>query len=221
MPLGFTEKWPVTNEILRQAGRSGNAAFYPPVVVLLSLAWVMASAVHGAGDEMDIHYGRITAAAEVDVKDHTGEGALIGGTLGIATAGMWGTGSATGNAIMGSGVGAATGYAVEYFGEQRMKGTRYTVETMGEGTLHIITDQEGVDTGDCVAVEATLEHANLRRVSEVYCESATTVKEDTHLDSLAEKSAAECYQAKKALLAAEGAELIEQATRRVRALCDT
>ena len=36
-------------------------------VLLLSLAWVMASAVHGAGDEMDIHYGRITAAAEVDV----------------------------------------------------------------------------------------------------------------------------------------------------------
>ena len=58
MTVGFAEKWPVTNEILRQPRRSGNAAFYPPVVLLLSLAWVMASAAHGAEDEMDIHYGR-------------------------------------------------------------------------------------------------------------------------------------------------------------------
>jgi hypothetical protein len=169
----------------------------------------------------DIHYGRVTAASEVDVKDHTGEGALVGGTLGLATSGMWSTGSATGNAIMGSGVGAATGYAAEYLGELRMKGTRYTVDTTSEGTLHIITDQEGVDIGDCVAIEAALDHSNLRRVSEVYCEPASSGEEDPHLNTRAKKSAAECYEAKKALLAAEGAESIELATRRVRALCDT
>lgn len=208
-------------KVLAQPARREQAAVHSSVIILLSLTCLMAGAAHASEGDIDIHYGRVTAAAEVDVKDHTGEGALVGGTLGVATAGMWGTGSAAGNAIMGSGVGAATGYAAEYFGEQRMKGTRYTVETMAEGTLHIITNQEGVDIGDCVAVEATLEHANLRRVSEVYCESAATVEEDSHLDTRAAKSAAECYEAKKALLGAEGAESIKQATRRVRALCDT
>ena len=174
-----------------------------------------------SGEQVSIHYGRVTGEAPVDVKNHTGEGALVGGLLGAATSGMWNTGSATGDVLTGSAVGAATGAAVEYLGEWRMKGTRYTVESIEEGILHIITDQTGVNIGDCVAIEATAKHANIRRVSDVYCETAEDGVRDDHLDRRAKQSAADCHQAKKALLGAEAGEELEQAKRRVRALCDT
>ena len=172
-------------------------------------------------EDMSIHYGRVTEATPVDVKNHVGEGAMVGGLLGTATAGMWGTGSATGNVLMGSTVGAATGAAIEYFGESRMKGTRYTVESVKEGVLHIITDQRGVHIGDCVAIEATSKHANLRQVSDVYCETASVGVNDSNLDSRAKQLANDCYEAKRALLGAETKEQVEQAKRRVRANCDT
>ena len=188
---------------------------------LLTAAVLSGNNVRAQSDEqMSIHYGRVTEEAQVNVKSHTGEGALIGGLLGAASSGIWNTGSATGNVLAGSATGAATGAAVEYVGEWRMKGMRYTIESVAEGALHIITDQTGVRIGDCVAIEATAKHANLRRVSDAYCETAPGAG-DHHLDRRAQQAAADCHRAKKVLLSAEiGAEL-EQAKRRVRALCDT
>ncbi|HFD79606.1 MAG TPA: hypothetical protein ENK05_04305 [Gammaproteobacteria bacterium] len=174
-----------------------------------------------AAEPIDIHYGRVTAEAPVDVKNHVGESALVGGVLGSLTARLWNTGSATGDVVTGSAVGAATGAAVESIGEWRMKGVRYTVESVKEGELHIITDQTGVRVGDCVAIESSRDHANIRRVSDVYCEAAQSGVTDQHLHERVKRSAGVCYQAKKALLGAQSAEELEQAKRRVRALCDT
>jgi hypothetical protein len=182
---------------------------------------LLGHSVHAEPEEvMSIYYGRVTEAEQVDVKSHTGEGALIGGLLGAATYNMYSTGKLAGDLIMGTGIGAATGAGVEYLGEWRMKGTRYTIESTEDGVLHIITDQTGVRAGDCVAIEATSKHANLRRVSDVHCESPQKVGTDPHLDDHAKQSATACYEAKKALLGAETDADLEQAKRRVRALCD-
>ncbi len=183
-----------------------------PIVLATS---VLVQHVHAASDDsMNIQYGRVSGEKAVDVKNHVGEATLIGGTLGAA---IYNTGSRTGNVVTG----AALGAGVEALGEWRMKGTRYTIDAIRGEDIHIITDQTGIHVGDCVAIEATAKHANLRRVSDTYCESVSAGVEDHHLDARTKKAAADCYLAKKALIGAEGAEELEAAKRRVRALCDT
>ena len=98
---------------------------------------------------------------------------------------------------------------------------RAEIESVNQGSLHIITDQTGVDVGDCVAIEASVQHANIRRVSDVYCEAISGIGDDQHLEMKAKESAADCHQAKKSLLSAETIEDVESAKRRVQALCDT
>lgn len=169
--------------------------------------------------DINITYGRITSSAPVDVESHTGKAALVGGLLGAATSGMMGTGSAAGDIILGSAAGAATGGGIEYWGEQRMKGTRFSIETTGAQTIHIISDQEGLDTGDCVAIEATPDHTNMRPVSAVYCEEHTSVQADEHLNNAAQSTAAQCREAKMQLINAQSADAVASAKTRVRALC--
>jgi len=173
------------------------------------------------GENIAIHYGRVSAETPVNVKNHTGEGALIGGVLGAMTSGIYDTGKKAGNIGLGAAAGAATGVAVEVIGEWRMKGIRFTIESVEGEPLHIITDQTGVQIGNCVAIEVVDKHANLRRVSDVYCEAVVETKDDPHLKSRAKQSAAACLEAKKALLGAEEGKELEQAKRRVQALCDT
>lgn len=170
--------------------------------------------------DMSIHYGRIAGAEEVDVKKHTGEAALVGGTLGAMTYKMYNTGKTSGNLLLGSAAGAATGAGIEALGEWRMKGTRYAVETVDVGVLHIITDHTSVQVGDCVAIEANSKHANLRKVSDVYCESSAEVMNDPHINGKAKQAAGDCVVAKKGLLASETADELDQAKRRIRAFCD-
>ena len=190
--------------------------------ILLTIALLGGSRVYAeAGKDVTIHYGRVSTEAPVDVKNHTKEGALIGGVFGAITSGVYHTGTTTGNIGLGSAVGAATGAGLEHFGEWRMKGTRFTVESVEGETLHIITDQTGVRIGDCVAIEVVDKHANLRRVSDAYCEASADLGSDPHLQDRAKQSAAACRQAKKVLLKAKDGEELEQAKQRVRALCDT
>ena len=183
-------------------------------LVVLALSIPVQAIRAESGNSIDIQYGRVSEEKAVDVKNHVGEATLFGGTLGAA---IYNTGSRTANVATGAAIGAG----VESLGEWRMKGTRYTIDTIKGGDIHIITDQTGIHVGDCVGIEATAKHANLRRVSDTYCESASTGVDDHHLDARAKKAADDCYLAKKALLGAEGKEELEAAKRRVRALCDT
>lgn len=190
--------------------------------MLLTTALLSGSHVYAESETKEtIHYGRVSTEAPVDVKNHTGEGALIGGVFGAMTSGVYHTGKTARNIGLGSAIGAATGAGLEHFGEWRVKGTRFTIESVEGETLHIITDQTGVRIGDCVAIEVIDKHANLRRVSDAYCEAAAGVGSDPHLKERAKQSAAACHQAKKALLQAKEGKDLEQAKLRVRALCDT
>ena len=191
----------------------------PFIAITFILGWTNIHA--DTEDTITIVYGRVTDNAAVDVENHVKEGALVGGLLGVATASVMNTGSATGDVLAGSATGAATGAAIEYLGEWRMKGTRYSIASVNQGSIHIITDQTGVGVGDCVAIEASVKHANIRRVSDVYCEAISGIGDDQHLEMKAKESAADCHQAKKSLLSAETTEDLESAKRRVQALCDT
>jgi len=191
----------------------------PLIAITFVLAWPRVHA--DTTDTISIVYGRVTDEAAVVVEDHAKEGALVGGLLGVATSSLISSGSTTGNVLAGSAIGAATGAGGEYLGEWRMQGTRYSIESVDQESLHIITDQTGVGVGDCVAIEASVKHANIRRVSDVYCEAVSAIGKDQHLEMKAKESAADCHQAKKSLLNAETTEDLESAKRRVQALCDT
>ena len=131
------------------------------------------------------------------------------------------TGSATGDAVTGGAVGAGSMVAMEKWGQHRIGGTQYDVSLTSGESLQIITDQAGIDIGDCVAVEATEKHANLRRVSTVHCDAGSAGWQDSHVQANAKKAAADCQQAKRALLSAATDEEVKLAVRRAQALCDT
>ena len=169
---------------------------------------------------MQIQYGTVNAQRSVSVTDHSASAGLVGGLIGVASFQGF-TGSATGDAVTGGAVGAGSMVAMEKWGQHRIGGTQYDVSLTSGESLQIITDQSGIDIGDCVAVEATEKHANLRRVSGVHCEPGSAGWQDPHVQASAEKAAADCRLAKRALLSADTDDEVEAAARRARALCDT
>ena len=169
---------------------------------------------------MQIQYGRVIAQRAVQVEDHSAAAGLVGGLIGVVTFQGF-SGSAAGDAITGGAVGTGGTVALEKWGQHRMGGTQYDLLLVSGESLQLITDQTAIDIGDCVAVEASEEHANLRRVSEVHCDSESGDWQDPHVQANAAKAAAECQEAKRALLSAATDEEIQAAARRARALCDT
>lgn len=81
-------------------------------------------------------------------------------------------------------------------------------------SVTITTEQGQIDVGDCVTVERG-ESANIRRVSQVHCQSRDATPSDEHL-----KEAGECEAAKAAMLDAETSDALEAAVRKARLLCE-
>jgi outer membrane lipoprotein SlyB len=186
---------------------------------VLPLLLAMSPAFAGE-QQIKIYYGLVSAHRPVSVEDNTTTVALIGGLIGVAAFQGF-SGSLAGDAIAGGAFGAGSGTALEKWGQSRVSGIQYDVTLVDGGSLQIVTDQEDIDIGDCVAVEADEEHANLRRVSTVHCAPANADWHDEGVHANAMKSAADCREAKRALLSADSAEEIEAAAKRAQALCDT
>jgi hypothetical protein len=182
--------------------------------------FVIVSPVLADEQNMQIQYGKVFAQRAVQVEDHSAAAGLVGGLIGVVAFQGF-SGSAAGDAITGGAVGAGGSVALEKWGQDRIGGTQYDVELISGESLQLITDQTAIDIGDCVAVEASEEHANLRRVSDVHCDSENGGWQDPHVQTNAAKAAADCQEAKRALLSAATDEEIQAAARRARALCDT
>ena len=67
------------------------------------------------------------------------------------------------------------------------------------------------------SIEATSKYANVHKISDVCCETASVGVNDSHLDSRAKQLAKDCYEEKKALL---GAETKEQGQRQLTTQAD-
>jgi hypothetical protein len=188
---------------------------------LRHLTWMLLSlAVVGCetqsfrvGQGSIVHFGTVSQVEEVQLQSDVPAGALIGGTLGLISAG--GSGNAPRNAILGAAVGAgATAVA-----QGNRTGISYTVQMLDGSTVRIISDQREIRVGDCVAIERVGETNNIRRESSAYCarENQSAV-ESVQKD--AEAAAARCEAAKEELVRASTPAAVDTASRKVNLLCN-
>jgi len=167
-----------------------------------------------------VTFGRITAVAAVtqeSARAQTG-GAIVGGTLGAAV----GSGRSGSNRALGGIGGAFAGQQIGRLMTQS-QAYEYTILVDGTSTIRFVSDQGGLRTGDCVAVERG-SFNNIRLVADAKCgtparqgQAAAAPPRPTPADA---RKSDQCLQAKEQLLAAEDQDAFDRAERRVRLLCN-
>ena len=178
------------------------------LVAIDGTAWAQRS-----GESVTVQHGRVIAQEQVDLQSAAGRGALIGGVAGLAS------GSSRSQRWRNTVIGAGVGGAIAGSAEGSRTGMEYTVETAPGKSVVIVSDQTGIQNGDCVAVEEAGNTANIRRVGEALC-AKTGAADDPVIEEELEEEASECAQAKQGLLDAESEDEIERAVTRVQVLCD-
>lgn len=169
-----------------------------------------------AGQSVSIQYGKVTGVRDVDLKSGAvPAGALVGGALGLASAGGKSSSKKARNAI----VGATAGGAVAGASQGSQKGMMYQVELGAGSVMQVVSDQREIRQGDCVAVEKAGDTANIRRVSASYCEKGNEAAVQA-VASEARKDAEECAAAKQQLVDATTTQEADLAGRKIALLCN-
>lgn len=187
------------------------------VLAILSTVVLMAPAqAQRAGQSVTVQYGVVTRAQRVDLQSGAvPKGALVGGVLGLASAGGKSSGKKARNAILG----AAAGGAIAGGAQGSQSGMLYDVDVGGQGRVQVVSDQREIRIGDCVAVEKAGNTANVRRLSAAYCEPANAAAVSAVADE-AQEEAAECLAAKQQLVDASTAAEVDLAARKIALLCN-
>lgn len=165
-----------------------------------------------------VDYGLVTNVDRIDLggggngdTTATVVGALAGGAVGY----VFGKGSTSGKKRRGILGGTAVG---GFIGNQATKGTNkgyaYTVKLVDGDSVTITTEQGRIDTGDCVTIERGVS-ANIRRVSEIHCQTKDVQPSAEHV-----AEAKECESAKAAMLEADTNEALQKAVNEARILCE-
>jgi len=187
------------------------------VLFAMSLALVVSAApgfAQKAGQSAKVTTGIVENVQQVQLDSEAGKGALVGGALGLLSAGGKSSSKKARNTIIGAGAGGAIAGSAQ----GSRNGVAYTVRT-GEGsTIRVITDQTEIRIGDCVVVEEAGSTANVRRVTATACESASARAREELQDSFAQE-ATECYNAKQSLIEATTADELDLARRKMEILC--
>ena len=188
------------------------------VVMLIGLGLVFGGAepveAQKKGQSAKVSYGVVVKSERVDLSDNkTTKGALVGGTIGLATGGSSGY-KRRRNAAIGTAAGAVVGSAAS----TSQMGMMYTVETAG-GAIKVVTDQTEIHMGDCVMVEETSQGANIRRADPAVCmpeskEAAADLQDEF------QEEAAECAAAKTELAAAKTDAELDRALMKIDILCN-
>jgi hypothetical protein len=187
---------------------------------LRPLIWILALAAFGCqtntfrvGQRTHVQFGTVTQVEEVNLTSDVPAGALIGGTLGLVTAG--GSRNAPRNAIVGAALGAGATAAIQ----GSRSGIAYTVRMLDGSTIRIISDQREIRAGDCVAIERAGDTNNIRRESPAYCASQNQQALQA-IQQQADAAAAHCLAAKEELVRASTPEEVNLATSKVNLLCN-
>jgi hypothetical protein len=180
------------------------------LTIHLQLSWAQKK-----GATATIHQGIVVKAEQTQLKSGAAKGALVGGTVGLATSRGKSSSKKTRNTIIGAGVGGAAKAASE---GDRMA-MAYTVKVSDSSMISVVTDQTELRIGDCVAVEQRGDMANIRRLSPAACGegSKEAVKE---LEEEFKEEADECLDAKQLLLAAGADDDLDLLIRKIKILCD-
>ena len=183
--------------------------------VLVGVAAVPAWA-QKAGQSVTIQYGTVAGSREVDLQSGAvPKGAVVGGALGLASAGGKSSSKKARNAL----VGAAAGGAVAGASQGSQKGMLYDVDIGSGGRIQVVSDQREIRSGDCVAIEQAGDTANVRRVSAGYCDKASAAAVQS-VAGEARKDAEECAAAKQQLVDAATTQAADLASHKVGLLCN-
>ena len=189
-----------------------------PSLVLLAGCETSSGGVSRADQNVPINisYGQVTNAEQVDLKSDVGKsatlGAIFGGVIGLAT------GQNVAGAAAGAGAGALLGGVTQKVSEGSSKAMSYTVRKKSGGEIKVVTDDSHLVAGDCVAVE-TGRTTNLRRVSNEMCGATLNHPVEQQLRSMHQEDAQACDAAKQDLLAADSDQDVDAAIKKVRVLC--
>ena len=168
------------------------------------------------GQNVTVQYGTVIQKEKVNLNSGAvPRGAVVGGALGLASAGGKSKKKKARNAL----VGAAAGGAIASSSQGSTQGMLYTIDMGSMGMAQVVTDQTEIVRGDCVAVEKAGETANVRRISSGYCQpdnaaAVAAVAEDSAED------ADECLQAKQMVVDATTSQEFEFAKAKMSLLCD-
>ncbi len=185
---------------------------------LLALFLTIAPGVQAQkkGQNVTVQYGTVIQKETVNLNSGAvPRGAVVGGALGLASAGGKSKKKKARNAL----VGAAAGGAIASSSQGSTQGMLYTIDMGSMGMAQVVTDQTEIVRGDCVAVEKAGETANVRRISSGYCQPANAAAVAAVAQDDAEE-ADECFQAKQMVVNAATAEEFEFAKAKMSLLCD-
>jgi len=192
-----------------------NAARYVFAVISLSLVAGTPVLAQKSGQSAKVTTGIVESVQRVELQSEAGKGAVIGGTLGLLSAGGKSSSKKARNTI----IGAAAGGALSSSAQGSRQGMRYTVRATGSGTtIAVISDQTEIRQGDCVVVEEVGGTANLRRMASTVCEQASARAVEQLQDTF-QQEATECLNAKQQLVEASTADELDLARRKMEILC--
>jgi outer membrane lipoprotein SlyB len=187
------------------------------LLAVLTLSVFVAAAqvsAQKAGQSSKISTGIVQSVQQVKLDSEAGKGALIGGGLGLLSAGGKSTSKKARNSI----IGATAGGALANASQGNRNGMAYTVRTGDGSSIRVVTDQTEIRVGDCVAVEENGSTANVRRLSPTACDSASA-KARQELQVSFQQEATECHNAKQQLIEAKTADAVDLAQRKMEILC--
>ncbi len=174
------------------------------------------------GQELAVDYGRVDRVDAVKVGadgQPTGlaTGAVVGGLAGSYNSSH---GHQARDAAAGALVGALLTSAVKQQKNAHNGAFQYTVKLLGGNTVAVVVEQGDIAVGDCVAVEQG-SSANVRRVSDTYCDNAGhPALSAPEVTAKAQEDAADCHVAKQAALSAKTEQEMDVALKKVRVFCE-
>jgi len=177
---------------------------------------VLPVAAQRAGQSVSVQYGVVTSASQVDLRSGAVPGGvLVGGALGLASASGKSSSKKARNAIIGATAGGVVAGAAQ--GDTR--GMLYSVDLGAQGRIQVVSDQREIRIGDCVAVEKAGDTANIRRMSESYCDPANA-QAVSAVAAESQREAEECLAAKQQLVDATTTSEADLAARKISLLCN-
>ncbi len=182
-------------------------------VVVIESADARSYTYRDLDDGIDLHYGYVTDISKADMSSTKPEGAIVGGMTGMAYASHRDKHKSKA-ALEGAVAGALIGALID---RHRSKANQYTVDLVDGGMMRVISEDNGIRTGDCVSIEDG-RHTNIRRVSSAYCEKEP--EPDRHMLRRSHAEASDCRLAKDELLEARDEDQARAAERKVRVFCD-
>lgn len=187
------------------------------LVAVLGAVLATAASAQRAGQSASIRPGIVTGKQNVDLNNSDAlKGVLVGGAFGAAlTKSSKSNSRRNRNALIGAAIGGARGAS------QQNPGSLYSVRTNDGTIIQIATEQTEIQVNDCVFVEESGGTANIRRTADATCEpESQAVLNEPFMQEEMQEEAAECSAAKEEMLAADTAEKVDLAIRKVQILCN-